>query len=196
MRTVIRPLAAVLVALSLAGCATVTAAPAGRFQAGNGQEMTLGRMWSDISPIMFNRGKKVRVLSIDGPLLNALYVGSGLVPGDNIVRSYVKERPTPLVRAGMSASERLEFVSDSVAAMGYQRVELTHPRAATLGGAPGVRFDLDAATSEGLEIKGTGVVAEVSGKLYLIVYLAPAEHYFQASLPEVEAILASARVTG
>ncbi|MFZ3005941.1 MAG: hypothetical protein WA047_07170 [Phenylobacterium sp.] len=196
MRTVFRPLAAALVALSLAGCATVTAAPAGRFQAGVGQEVTLGRMWSDITPIMFNRGKKVRVLSIDGPLLNALYVGSGLVPGDNIVQSYVKERPTPLVRAGMSASERLEFVSDSVAAMSYQRVSLSRPRSAKLGDAPGVRFDLDAATSEGLEIKGTGVVAEVSGKLYLILYLAPAEHYFQTSLPEVEAILASARVTG
>lgn len=196
MRLTTRPLAAALVALALAGCATVTAAPAGRFQAGGGQEMTLGRMWSDISPIMLNRGKKVRVLSIDGPLLNALYVGSGLVPGDNVVRSYVKERPTPLVRSGMSTSERLEFISDSVAAMGYQRVALTHPRAGTLGGAPGVRFDLGSATGDGLEIKGTGVMAEVAGKLYLILYLAPAEHYFQASLPEVEAILASARVTG
>ncbi|MDO8322524.1 MAG: hypothetical protein Q7T23_06225 [Phenylobacterium sp.] len=196
MRFVTRPLAAALVALALAGCATVTAAPAGLFQAGDRQEVTLGRMWSDITPIMLNRGKKVRVLSIDGPLLNALYVGSGLVPGDNIVRSYVKERPTPLMRAGMSASERLEFVSDSVAAMGYQRVELVRPRAALLGGAPGARFDLNASTSEGLEIKGTGIVAEVSGKLYLTVYLAPAEHYFQASLPEVESILASARITG
>ena len=196
MRTLSRPLAAALLVLALAGCASVTAAPAGRYQAGGGQELNLGRMWSDITPIIANRGKKVRVLSIDGPLLNALYVGSGLVPGDNVVRSYVKEQPTPLVRAGMSASERLEFVSDSVAAMGYQRVNLNRPRAATLSGTPGVRFDIDAVTSEGLEIKGAGLVAEVSGKLYLILYLAPAEHYFQASLPEVESVLASARIAG
>ncbi|WP_340646415.1 hypothetical protein [Phenylobacterium sp.] len=196
MRLGTRPLAAALVALVVTGCASVTAAPAGPFKAGGGQEVTLGRMWSDISPIMVSRGKKVRVLSIDGPVLNALYVGSGLVPGDNLIRSYVKEHPTPLVRAGMSTSERLEFMSDSIAAMGYQRVDLNHLRAAKLGAAPGVRFDLDAATSEGLEIKGTGVVAEVSGKLYLMLYLAPAEHYFQASLPEVESILASARISG
>lgn len=196
MPSLIRAGALALAALILASCATVTPAPAGRFATGEGQEVTLGRMWSDISPIMLDRGKKVRVLSIDGPLLNRLYLGSGLLPGDNLVRSYVKERPTPLVRAGMSASERLEFVSDSVAAMGYQRVELSHPRAARLGEAPGVRFDVAASTSEGLEIKGTGVIADAAGKLYVIVYLAPAEHYFQASLPEVEAILASARVTG
>lgn len=196
MRSLITVLAGGLAALALAGCVSVTEAPAGPFKAAGGPEMTLGRSWSDISALMFDRGKKVRVLSIDGPLLNRLYVAGGLVAGDNLVRSYVKERPTPLVRAGMSASERLEFVTDSVAAMGYLRVDLSQPRPARMGEAAAVRFDLDAATPEGLAIKGTGVVAAAGGKLYLVLYLAPAEHYFQASLPEVEAIIASTRISG
>ena len=38
------------------------------------------------------------------------------------------------------------------------------------------------------------MIAERGGKTYVLLYLAPAEHYFDASLAEVEAIMASARL--
>ena len=194
MRTLIRALAPLGACLALAACATVTSTPAGALKVGAGYEVALGREWSDISNIMTGRTAKVRLLSIDGPLLNRLYVTDGLAPGEYLIKPARKETPTPVIRKDMSASERLEFITDSVAALEYQRVELAKPRPGRIGEASGVRFDLTAQTREGLDIKGAGVIAERGGKTFVLLYLAPAEHYFDASLAEVEAIMASARL--
>jgi len=188
----IRLAAIAAVALALAGCVTITSAPAGPYALKSDYSVTLGRQWSDMSAVNLPRPKKVRLLSIDGVFLNRLYLTEGMVPGEFMVRSMAKERPTPPVRAGMSASERIEFVTQSGAAMDYQRVEAVKPRPAKFGAADAVRFDLKAQTSEGLDVSGTALVADVGGRMYVILYLAPSEHYYQAYLPEVERIMASA----
>jgi hypothetical protein len=186
----------VLACLSLAACATVTSAPAGTYAAPKPYQVTLGRQWSDISAISGAQPKSVRLLTIDGPLLNRLYLVGGLAPGDFMFRSASKTQPTPTVRKGMSATERMEFITDNLAVMGYQRVETARPRPAKFAGADGLRFDFAAKTSDGLEIKGTSEVAEVDGKLYAIIYFAPAEHYFQATLAEAEKVMESVRPGG
>jgi hypothetical protein len=180
------------VLLSLAACQSISAVPAGPMKLG-GAEVTLGRQWADVSTLLSGANKKVRVLSIDGPLLNRLYVTDGLAVGEPLVKSAAKEKPTPKLRAGMNSSERMEFVADSISAMGYQRVETARPRPAKFGAQSAVRFDLSARTEEGLDVKGTALAAEVNGKSYFLIYLAPGEHYFQATLPEVEAVMGSAR---
>jgi hypothetical protein len=176
----------------LAGCAAITSAPPGPARVG-GTEMTLGRQWSDVSILMPGRSKKVRVLSIDGPLLNRLYVSDGLSPGDYLIRPVQKERPTPMIRTDMTVTERIEFVTDSISAMDYQRVEASRPRPAVLDGSPAVRFDISAKSQDGLDISGAALASEVRGMTYVVIYLAPAEHYFEATLGEVESIMASVR---
>jgi hypothetical protein len=193
MKTILRTALVAAAFLTLAACAGVTSAPVGAFQVGQGYQVTLGREWSDISNIMTGRPKNVRLLSVDGPLLNRLYLTDGLAPGEFLVKPARKERPTPTYRAGMAATELVEFVADSVSALDYERVETSNLRPARFAGADGVRFDISARTTEGLDIAGTATVAELGGKLYVVLYLAPREHYFQASLPEVEQIIASAR---
>lgn len=183
--------AVALVPLVLAGCAAVTSAPAGPLKVGKAS-VTLGREWSNVSAIAPARGKKIAVLSIDGPALNRLYVSDALAPGDYLVRPANKETPTPVIRADMSANERMEFVADSVAAMDYQRVQVVRPRPGKFKGQSAVRFDLTAQTSDGLEISGTALVAEQAGRTHVILYLAPAEHYYAAGLAEVETVIASA----
>ena len=178
--------------LALPGCVSITSVPPGPTRVGAAQ-VNVTREWSDITVLMPVQAKKVRVLSTDGPLLNRLYITDGLAAGDYLVKALVKEQPTPTIRAGMSNTERVEFVADSVAAMGYQRVETDNLRRASLQDQPAVRFDLTARTTEGLDIKGTGIVSEIGGKTYVVLFLAPAEHYFQAGLQEVEAIIGSAR---
>jgi len=187
----------VLIALAasaalLSACASVTSVPAGPYAMGAGRQVVLGREWSDISNIMTARPKKVRLLSIDGPLLNRLYITQGLKPGEFMVKPARREKTTPLVTANMSGTERIEFVTDSVAALDYQRVEAERPRPAKFGSADAVRFDLKAQTSEGLDVSGTALVADVGGLLYVVLYLAPTEHYYEAYLPEVERMMASA----
>jgi len=195
MKKISASLALGVSAMLLAACAGATSVPAGPLKVG-GAQVTLGRQWSDISTIMTGRPKKIRLLSIDGPMLNRLYISDGLSPGDFLVKPLAKERPTPLVRANMSVTERMEFVADSVTAMDFQRVEVSKPRPATYGGYPAVRFDLSAKTTEGLDVLGVAEAAEVGGKTYVLLYLAPAEHYYAATLSEVEAIMASAQPQG
>jgi hypothetical protein len=193
MTRILRHAAAAAVLLLATACATVTSAPAGAFKVGEGYQVMLGREWSDVSQIMNGRPKNVRLLSVDGPMLNRLYLSDGLAPGEFLVRPTAKEKPTPTYHKGMAPTELVEFVADSVSALDYQRVETTGLRPMKLAGADGLRFDIKAKTREGLEISGAAAVADIGGKLYVVLYLAPQEHYFQATLPEVEAVMTSAR---
>lgn len=188
----LRPLLIAGALSGLAACQSITAVPAGPMKLGSA-EVALGRQWSDISPLLAGSNKKVKVLSIDGPLLNRLYVTDGLVVGDSLVKAATKEKPTPKLRAGMNSSERIEFVADSITAMGYQRVATAKPRPSRFGGQTGVRFDITARTEDGLDVLGTALAAESGGRSYFVIYLAPAEHYYQAGLAEVEQVIASAR---
>jgi hypothetical protein len=192
MRTLRPGLLLAVTAALLASCGGIPRVAPGPLKVGSAQ-VTVGRNWSDVTALLPGASKKVRVLSIDGPLLNRLYVTDGLAPGDYLVKRQAKERPTPLIRSDMTVTERIEFVADSLSAMDYQRVETSRPRPATLNGKPGVRFDIAAKTEDGLDIKGAAVAAEVEGRTYLVVYLAPQQHYYEATLAEVEAIMASAR---
>lgn len=189
----LRTLAVAALLLGLAACTTITLAPAGPFAVGS-HAVTLGRSWSDISIIMWGRPKHVRLLSIDGPLLNRLYIADGLTSGQFLVKPMRKEQPTPTWTTGMSPSEQVEFVADSVSALDYQRVETSELRPVKVGAVDGMRFDISAKTAEGLDISGIAQVAESGGRLYLILYLAPSEHYFGAQKAEVEGIMTSARI--
>lgn len=185
--------AAGLAVLTLSACVSITSAPAGPYASG-AHSVTLGREWSDVSALIPRRPKQLRLLSIDGPLLNRLYIVDGLEEGAWLVRAPSKDKPTPVVRKAMSARERIEFVADNVAAFGYQDVKTVRPRPAKAGEIDAIRFDLTARTPEGLDISGTAKVAERDGRLYLVLYLAPTEHYFAASLPEVESVMNSMRI--
>lgn len=182
-------------ALLLAACASIGSAPAGAYKVGEVMSVTLGREWNDASRAQVGAPRRVRLLTVDGPLLNRLYFTTGLKPGDFMVKPAARERPTPTYRTGMSPTELVEFVADSVSALDYQRTETSGLRPAKLGDTDALRFDLKAQTAEGLDMSGTATVAERNGQLYVILYLAPTEHYFTAGQAEVETIMSSARFT-
>lgn len=189
-----RLLAGALVAASLilASCATVTDAPAGAYAVGPAYSVTLTRQWSDISAIMNARPKKVHLLSIDGPLLNRLYLTEGLAPGDFMVKPVAKDKPTPTYRADLSPTEIVEFVSNSVSALDYQKVETSNLRPQQFAGSDALRFDIKAQSMDGLNVSGSAVASESHGKLYVILFLAPSEHYYDDGLAEVEKVMRSA----
>ena len=185
-----------LAALSLTGCAAIVSAPAGAYNAPSPYQVSLGREWSDMSAAAGATPKTVRLLTIDGPLLNRLYIVGPLKSGEVMFKSNVKEKPSPKIRDGMSATERMEFVTDNLTLAGFQRLETSRPRPAKFSGADAVRFDLTGKTTEGLDLKGTAEVADIDGKFYAIIYLAPAEHYFSANLSEVEKVMESVHAVG
>jgi hypothetical protein len=181
-------IAAGLVALS--GCVSAKLVE-GRYSSAPGVAVNLGKPWSDITAYA-PAPKKVRLLSIDGPALNRLYVAGQLRAGDTLVKRISKDKPMPTLRADMTDTELVEFVVDSVAALGYQRPEATALRPVKIGTVAGVRFDLNTQTSEGLAINGTVLVGRAGAQSHALIYLAPREHYYDAELAEVEQIFASA----
>jgi hypothetical protein len=173
----------------LAGCAS------GRLVSGPfenaGATVTLSREWSDITFLLPSpRPRNVKMLSIDGPLLNRLYIAA-LRPGDSLLRPADPDTPRPTYQSDMSDSELVEFVIDCIA-QEYQNPEAAALRPQNMGAAPGVRFDIATRTAEGLEISGTALVARQGEHLHVLLFLAPTEHYYAALLPDVDAIFASA----
>lgn len=192
----IRPaFALALILLLLAACASgPSLVPPGEFRAGTRYALPLERAWSRI-PARLDPATSLDSLSVDGPLLNRVYVASGLKQGAAIAVSRDEARPVPGFRAAMSELELAEFVADSVAALDYRAVEITHVRPAGFGGVPGVRLDLTAARESGLLIRGMALAAVHEERLDLIVFLAPAEHYYEAYAADVERMFAGVRRT-
>lgn len=175
--------------LSVAACAPgITLAPTGSYAVGKESRTSLTRNWSDMTAI--SNLKKVHLLTIDGPMLNRLYLTEGLVQGDFIAPRVNKaEATTPTYDTAMSVTEQVEFVSNSVEAFGYQRVTTSNVRPVTINGQRGVRFDIDTVNVDGLNYKGRGQAVKANDKLYVAIYLAAEEHYFQASLASAEAAM-------
>lgn len=186
--------AAVAALIALSACAGLKAVPPGPYASG-GYQVTVGRTWTDLGPLI-GSPKAVRMLTIDGPMLNSLFIIDGLKPGEYLVRAPSKEKPTPTWKAGMTPTEQVEMVADSLVAIGFQRVATDNLRPVKVGDKDGMRFDITAQTSAGLDVAGIAQLAEINGRLYIIIYTAAAEHYFQATKAEVEGVLNSARVTG
>lgn len=185
--------AALAATLALGACMTIADAPAGPYKVSKTYQVTLSRQWSDLSPIMIGQPKTVKLLTIDGPGLNRLYLTDGLAPGGYIIKPAKKELPTPTYRTGMSPNELAEFLVDNVAALEFEKAEMTGLRPAKFGASDALRVDIKAVTQSGLQIMATGLIAESGGKLYVILYIAPAEHYYGAALADVEAVMASAK---
>jgi hypothetical protein len=187
-----RKLCILLLAFAISACVTAPKKVTGTYPVGADYNVVLGRSWADISTTMTPHVAGVHLLSVDGPMLNRLYITEGLAPGAYIVKPLKKDAPTPTYRAGLSPSEMVEFVTDTVAALDYQHPEATGLRPSKFGATSGVRFDLTAQTKQGLNVSGTAQIAESGGKAYVMLYLAPSEHYYAATLADVEATFSSA----
>lgn len=183
-------------ALALSACASTSQSGVltGAYKVGEAYTLTLGSGWADISVLSNQTSAGVRLLTIDGPLLNRLYATQGLKEGQSIIRQTGAKRDNPLpgYRAGMTSRDLVEMITETVELLGYIDPEAMDQRPAKFGGADGVRFEIAARTAQGLAIAGTALVAEARGRAHVLLFLAPKEHYFVASLAEVESIFASA----
>jgi hypothetical protein len=185
-----------VLALSAAACTTIPAVPAGPYAVG-GNQVTLDRQWSDVTIFAPNGRKSVKLLSINGPLLDDLYISNGLAPGAFLFKPASKETPTPTVRAGMTPTEQVEFVTDNLAVLGYQRIEVTSLKPGkTASGETAIRAQISAKTKSGLDVSVLTQVLQVKDHLYLVMYAAPTEHYYGASLKQAEAAMDSMAPTG
>jgi hypothetical protein len=142
--------------------------------------------------IEWNRYKDSRFESwtIDGPDLDNVLFTEPLGDGD-VLYHFPGREDMPQFRHNMSESEVMEFVVDSLAAAGAQKVEALNLAPVPFGSRPGFHFDLTFQNSSGLDKLGSVIGTMKDGKLYLILYTGAAQHYFPKYKPTVDALFAS-----
>lgn len=178
--------------LALSGCVSITAAQGTVAVPAGGYAVALDQTWSDVTDLYGAQTPKTRVLTLNGVLLDRLYLVGGVAPGKSIVRAMSKENPTPLMRADLSSTEQVEFITDSIAAIGYKRVETVNVQPQSFAGHEGLRIDYTAQTAEGLDIGAAALISVRDGKMNAMIFLAPKEYYFPQTIGKIETIFRSA----
>lgn len=119
--------------------------------------------------------------TIDGAPLNQLMILSRIKPREHVFLR-AKERSWrpdgPWFRAGMRPDEVRDIVLDGLRGAGWANVEGRDLRPVRWGVTPGLRFELALDNPNGLVYRGLVTAAERDGRLTLLVWIAPAEHYY------------------
>lgn len=176
------------VALTLAACATPPRlAEPGPYPVGAAYSVTLGKTWSDITSAASGLSPNVRVLSIDGVLLNRLYLAHDIPAGQGLIKPERRQEAerVPVFRADMTSRELSEMLVETLVAMGYQRVEEVELTPARFLDSDGVRVLLSAQTQPGLNMSALAVAAARGGKLQALLFVAPSEYYFPRDEAEI-----------
>ncbi|WP_290886177.1 hypothetical protein [Arenimonas sp.] len=193
IRFPLRCAAMALAVLLLAACASGGAG--GRLQeAGNARVFDLaldtGLDWARL------KAPRQEQWTIDGAPLNQLIVISGIRPGEHVFLGARERRSRPdgpWFRKGMRPDEVRDIVLDGLRGGGWANVRGSALRPANWGPTPGLRFDLALDNPGGLQYRGMATAAERDGRLTLLVWIAPAEHYYGRDAEAVSRMFDSLR---
>lgn len=189
MRAVIERFAIVALLLAaLAACAQYSLVEAKTQKIGGTYSVDAQIPWSKHSD------GKLEIWTVDGPGLEALRFVKGLGDGDALFSRPLftpKEIEFPTYRTGMSASEIMEFVVDSLSRAGAADLQATGLRPAQFGSVPGFRFEMAFVTAKGLEMSGFAAGATIEDKLHMILYTGARTYYFPKYRDEVERLVGS-----
>lgn len=135
-----------------------------------------------------------RQWTIDGPLLNALEIYTDVKPGELLFDlPQAKRREGIRYRTGMSDLEVQELVADGLLAAGVIDLKLLKLEPARLGDEAAIRFELSFANAAGLRYQALALASQAGERLTLLLYYAPAEHYYERDRAHVESIFGSLR---
>jgi len=181
---------ATFLCLVLGACATYTAVDPKK-------PATIGSITVDpqVAWSTSSSGLTGTVWTIDGLGLDSLRFLTGISPGNPMmtVPGMQKKDMIPY-SATMLPNDVMDLVTGTLVKIGYQQVRADALRPVPFGSAPGFRFDLSLTTKDGLLMKGTALTAQREGKLDVILFVAPAEYYYEHHMPTVERIFTSIKV--
>ena len=161
----------------------------------NSLAVTPPREWNRISSRIFTDIRDVEDWTQNGVYLDGVSFVTGLKDGKALVYQRRREdRQVPKFRANMTPFEIAAMIESLYRVRGgavdFRTVSLA-PR--SFLGANGFQYDFEHLDSDEVRRKGRAVGAVIGGKLYLMLFDAARSHYFNASLPDFEAMVASAR---
>ncbi len=135
----------------------------------------------------------------DGTLLNQLQFVGGVEPGQHVFRTRRESRKRPdgaYFRSGMNGVELQALVLDGLTELGAVRPVASDLRPAPFGDGESVRFGLATTNQDGLDYRGLAQASVHGDRLNVVLFLAPAEHYFEQDRARVESILDSLQPLG
>lgn len=144
------------------------------------------------------RQPRIEQWTIDGAPLNQLSIISRIKPREHVFLSARERswRPDgPWFRAGMRPDEVRDIVLDGLRGAGWANVEASNLRPASWGGVPGLRFEINLDNPNGLVYRGMATAAERDGRLTVLLWVAPAEHYYGRDAEAVGRMFDSLRFT-
>lgn len=158
--------------------------------------VTPPRPWNRMRPALFVDIRQVEDWTQNGPILDSMSFVAGLKDNRTLVRQYRRDdRQVPYFRADMTPPEiaaMLEsFFRVRTGTIDYRTLALA-PR--PFLGRDGFQLDFEHLDSDELWRRGRAVGTVVNGRLYLVLLDAAKSHYFDATLPDFEAVVASARL--
>jgi hypothetical protein len=166
-----------------------------RLSVGDGQMSVVApRPYNRHRRILFSDVRDVEDWTLNGPILD----GISFVSGMNNNRELIRQRRTadqqvPRFRSDMTPPE-ITAMLESLYRIKGGAVQLNtlslQPRAFL--GSNGFQWDYEHLDEDELWRRGRAVGAVIDGKLYLILMDAARSHYYEAQLPDFEAIVASA----
>jgi hypothetical protein len=157
--------------------------------------VTPPREWNKISARIFTDIHVVEDWTQNGPYLDGISFVTGLKDGKALVYQRSRDdRQVPKFRSNMTPPEIAAIIESLYRVRGgsvdFKTVSLA-PR--PFLGTNGFQHDFEHLDGDEVRRKGRAVGAIIDGRLYLILYDAAQSHYYNASLPDFEAIVNSAR---
>ncbi|MFL6854235.1 MAG: hypothetical protein ACJ8D3_02120 [Sphingomicrobium sp.] len=161
----------------------------------NSLAVTPPREWNRIAASFFVDINAVEDWTQNGPYLDGISFVTGLKDGKALVRQRSRDdRQVPKFRSNMTPPEIAAIIESLFRVRGgavdFKTTALA-PR--PFLGANGFQYDYEHLDSDEIRRRGRAVGAVIDGRLYLILFDAARSHYYNALIPDFEAIVNSAR---
>ena len=158
--------------------------------------VTPPREWNKIAGSLFVDIHAVEDWTQNGPYLDGISFVTGLKDGKALVYQRRRDdRQVPKFRSNMTPPEIAAMIESLFRVRGgavdFKTLSMT-PR--PFLGTNGFQFDYEHLDSDEVRRKGRAVAAVINGRLYMILFDAARSHYYNALLPDYEAIVHSARL--
>lgn len=156
------------------------------------------RPWNRSRAIFFEDIRQVEDWTLNGPLLDGISFVTGLQNNKSLIRQRrTANQQVPLFRSNMTPPEIAAMIESLYRVRGgavdFRTLSL-QPR--PFLNTNGFQLDYEHLDSDELWRKGRVVGTVVNGRLYLILLDAAKSHYWDVTLPDYEAIVASAQLRG
>jgi hypothetical protein len=161
-----------------------------------GMSVAPPRPWNRYRPRIFIDIRQVEDWTLNGPYLDGISFVSGLKSGQYLIyQRKTEDQQVPKFRSDMTPPEIAAMLESLYRVRGgaveFKTLSL-QPR--QFLGANGFQLDYEHLDGDELWRKGRAVGAVINGRLYLVLLDAARMHYFPSTLPDFEAIVASAQL--